>query len=92
MHNLKANIINKEQQRLAREKALAASQSVMSGNPGLSSSLQGSASASSLFNLKTQQPRLMSNPMMGDSHKNLTIKKILHEMEKDLIQVEEENY
>lgn len=31
------------------------------------------------------------NPM-AESHKNITIKKILHDMEKDLNQVEEENY
>ena len=29
---------------------------------------------------------------MAESHKNITIKKILHEMERDLNQVEEENY
>ena len=31
------------------------------------------------------------NPL-GESHKNITIKQILHEMERDLQQVEEENY
>lgn len=42
---------------------------------------------------KSYQPRLaaMFNPL-AESHKNITIKKILHEMEKDLIKVEEENY
>jgi hypothetical protein len=29
---------------------------------------------------------------MAETHKNITIKKILQEMEKDLNQVEEENY
>jgi len=49
-----------------------------------------SASAQSLF---SKNPKLIGsgNPM-AESHKSITIKKILHEMEKDLIKVEEENY
>jgi hypothetical protein len=88
MHSLKANIINQEQQRLQREKQML--MGANAPNIGLSQTLSGTASTQSLF---SKNPKLMGgvNPL-AESHKNITIKKILHEMERDLGQVEEENY
>ena len=56
---------------------------------GLSQTLNPSNSASNLF---SKVPRGSSINSMADTHKNITIKKILQEMERDLGQVEEENY
>ncbi|CDW73352.1 tpr domain containing protein [Stylonychia lemnae] len=90
MFNLKANIINTEQLRLAKEKLVQASLGNSNSTQSLSKTLPPSQSSQQLFQ---KNPRMANayNPL-AESHKNITIKKILHEMERDLNQVEEENY
>jgi len=87
MHSLKANIITHEQQRIAKE--IKALQNANAPNLGLSQTLNHSSSVQSIFQ---KNPKMNLNNPLAESHKNITIKKILNEMERDLLQVEEENY
>jgi len=89
---LKQAIVTKEQSKKIQEQIFQANQGVAPPPlPNKKNALQPSASVGSLYAGKNQ--RIAGGPeQMAESGKSYTIKKILNELEKELNQVEEENY
>ena len=78
MHSLKATLITKEQQRQLKEQIKALNGGVVPQTKSLSNS-------SSISNLYSKTQKFSASNPLSDNHKQITIKKILNDLEKDLI-------